>query len=174
MNKKYLYYTFFYILSCKICNSFTRKEYHEYDINYHDSNKSCITEIDCNTTSMFCNKTTLKCYCSRFYTWNDTIRTCQFGFNNMVGWYTKQKFEDDFSYTNASNVTIIPNEIFKEVIPSWWIVIVMSIGALCFLSCIVYVCYGHQEIDENKTVFAALFKQHEQTHRIQTSVIENI
>lgn len=56
----------------------------------------------------------------------------------------------------------------------WHIIVVMIIGVLCFLFCIGYVCYGEDKVDEDKTVSAALAKQHEQTRRIQTTIMENI
>lgn len=50
----------------------------------------------------------------------------------------------------------------------------MVIGALCFLLCVGYICCVEDKVDEDKTVSAALFKQHEQTRRIQTTIMENI
>jgi len=56
----------------------------------------------------------------------------------------------------------------------WQIMTVMVIGALCFLLCVGYICCVEDKVDEDKTVSAALFKQHEQTRRIQTTIMENI
>jgi len=52
---------------------------------------------------------------------------------------------------------------------------VMILGAMCFLFCAAYVCYGQDEIDgDKKTLSAALYKQKEQSCIIQTSIIDNI
>lgn len=68
---------------------------------------------------------------------------------------------------------IVPAQSLSKYAIPWPIIIVMIIGALCFLLCIGYICYGEDKVDEDKTVSAALFKQHEQTRRIQTTIMEN-
>jgi len=49
----------------------------------------------------------------------------------------------------------------------------MAIGSICYLLCAAYVCCGQDEVDEDKSLYAALRKQKEQSCRIQMSIVEN-
>ncbi|XP_027837383.2 uncharacterized protein LOC114119861 [Aphis gossypii] len=131
-------------------------------------NTSCTKETQCDSTAMFCNLTTLLCQCAEFHLWNDTIEICEFKQEHLTKWIEKNKTNDIIYITE-----IVPAKSMSKYAIPWPIMTVMIIGALCFLLCIGYVCYGEDKVDEDKTVSAALFKQHEQTRRIQTTIMEN-
>ncbi|XP_060850116.1 uncharacterized protein LOC132929073 [Rhopalosiphum padi] len=136
-------------------------------------NTGCSKEVQCENVALFCNLTTLLCQCAEFHFWNDTIGICQFKRKNMIDWYTnKYGFtpKDEMFYLLKLEPEHAPSR-YDVALP---VLIIMIIGCLCFLSCIIYICNGKNEVDEDKTVSAALFKQHAQTNRLQTSIVRNI
>ncbi|KAF0767654.1 Uncharacterized protein FWK35_00005634 [Aphis craccivora] len=136
-------------------------------------NTSCAKEMQCDNTAMFCNVTTQLCQCANLHLWNDTIGICELKKELLTKWYAfiAENKTDDIAYITEITPT---QSVTKYTMYYWQIMTVMVIGALCFLLCVGYICCVEDKVDEDKTVSAALFKQHEQTRRIQTTIMENI
>ncbi|XP_026806317.1 uncharacterized protein LOC113549288 [Rhopalosiphum maidis] len=146
---------------------------------YHTTNRfntSCTEKMQCGDTAMFCNAWTLLCDCTRFYSWNDKIKLCELNLKEITDWLNRtsnNKQTNDIIYLNVKD---FGDHLPKYSLP-WSILSIMIISCLCFFSCIIYICIGQNKVDEDKTVSAALCKQHGQhvqAHRLLTPIVENI
>ncbi|XP_022170846.1 uncharacterized protein LOC111034113 [Myzus persicae] len=140
-------------------------------LNYNGTykfNTSCTKEMQCDNTAMFCNLTTLRCQCAEFHFWNETVGICEFQHKRLTKWL-KDNGTDSIKYiTEIAEAPFVSRYNIPLSVTA-----VMILGCICFLFCAAYVCYGRNEVDGDKSLSAALFKQNQQSCKIQTSIIDN-